>query len=144
MPDSVWYEPDVEVDAGGMCGLATMYGNSGGSTPGGSGSPCSFSSRGRGGGEDGRGGVLGGRGGRSEGGGGGGGGGGGAVGGGGRGGNGGSTGLLVGLNAGDEETEGSKLLLTPAETNIIKVCFSSNNNLKSIEKYPELPGLHDA
>jgi hypothetical protein len=90
-----------------------MYGNSGGSTPGGSGSPCSFSSLGRGGGEDGRGGVLGGKGGRSAGGGGGGGGG-GSVGGGGRGGNGGSTALLVGLAVG-EEREGSKLLLTPTE-----------------------------
>jgi hypothetical protein len=63
--------------------------------------------------------VLGGRGGRSEGGGGGGGGG-GAVGGGGRGGNGGSNGLLVGLDAVGEEREGSKLLLTPAETNTTK------------------------
>lgn len=104
-----------------MCGLAIMYGNSGGSTPGGSGSPCSFSSRGRGGGEAGRGGVLGGKGGRSDGGGGGGGGGGAVGGGGGRGGNGGSIGLLVGLDAFGEKREGSKLLLTPAEKKFNKI-----------------------
>ena len=104
-----------------MCGLATMYGNSGGSTPGGSGSPCSSSILGRGGGEEGRGGVLGGKGGRSEGGDGGGG---GAVrGGGGRGGNGGSTGLLE-LNSVGEGRERPKLLLTPAEK---KVHWSSSN-----------------
>ena len=100
-------------DAGGMCGLATIYGSSGGSTPGGRGSPCSFSRRGSGGGEDGRGGLLGGRGGSSAGGGGGGGGG-GALGGGGRGGKGGNMGLLVGLDTLLELSVESELLLTPA------------------------------
>ena len=90
-----------------------MYGSSGGSTPGGRGSPCSFSRRGNGGGDDGRGGVLGGRGGSSAGGGGGGGGG-GALGGGGSGGRGGRMGLLVGLDALLELAVMSVLLDTPA------------------------------